>query len=129
MTGRWPWPGDNATERARRIANSLLALLPAEERPVWTTRAHQLGETWLGETIVGLKDDDAITGRQAAQLVHVSEDVIRKWASMPHPDAPDRKLLPRFKKLGGRRTYIVQHVLDAAAAIRRTRQKHEERAA
>jgi hypothetical protein len=118
---KWPWPGDNATERARRIANSLLALLPAEERPVWTARAHDLGETWLGETLLRWTADDAITGDEAAQLVHVSADTIRQWATLRHPEDPQRKLLPRFKMRGRHRTYLVRDVLDASAAVRRGR--------
>lgn len=121
---KWPWPGDNATERARRIANSLLALLPAEEQPEWIARAHELGETWFGEGLVIYTPDQAINTAQAAQLIGVSQDVIRQWACKPHPEDPGRKLLPRFKKQGNHRTYLAGDVLDAAAALRRQRVEH-----
>jgi hypothetical protein len=109
--GKWPWPEDTATERARRIANSLLALLPADERPAWVARAHSLGETWLGETLVVHADDEAITGPEAAAMLSVSEDTIRQWAA--------RSLLPRFGWRGRRRTYLVADLFSAAAASRR----------
>lgn len=126
VTDKWPWPGDTPTERARRIANSLLMLLPADERPIWTARAHAIGETWLGETLVRWTAEDAVNGQEAAQLVHVSEDIIRKWATKAHPDDPGKPLLPRFKMRGRCRTYLVRDVLDAAAAVRRARGEHHQ---
>jgi hypothetical protein len=104
LTNRWPWPAETPLDRARAIANSLLALLPTSEQPIWAERAHAVGETWLGESLVTHQLDDAITGSQAAALVHVSQDTIRQWATRPHPEQPERKLLPRFKKSGRSRT-------------------------
>jgi len=129
VTNRWPTAADTPLDRARAIANSLLRLLPASERPMWTARAHALGETWLGEQPVIHTPDQAITTREAAQLLGVSEDLIRAWACRPHPEDPTRKLLPRFKKDGARRTYLVADVLDAAAAVRRSRGKRDKRPA
>jgi len=123
MTERWPWPGDTPTERARRIANSLLALLPAEERPIWSARAHAFGETWLGENLVIYTADQAITGEQAAQLLAIPDYQIRRWACTPHPDDPTKPLLPRAGRVGRHQTYLVRNVLDAAAATRRARQR------
>jgi DNA-binding transcriptional MerR regulator len=68
--------------------------------------------------------DQDYTTSEAAELVHVHPDTIRKWASTQHPTDPDRMLLPRFKTRGRERTYLAQHVLAAAAAMRRaTRQR------
>lgn len=122
MSSNWPWPADSPTERARRIANSLLALLPADERPIWTARAHALGETWLGETLLRWTADDAITGKEAAQMLSVSEAVIRQWACKAHPDDPDKPLLRRFRMQGRCRTYLVKDLLDAAAVVRQSRE-------
>jgi hypothetical protein len=105
----WPDPADTATERARRIANSLLALLPADERPVWIERAHRLGETWLGGDLVRWTPTDVVTTAEAAGLVHVKASTIRKWHSEGDLPAHSR----------GR--YLVADVLGAAARIRQRR--------
>ena len=109
MTDRWPWPGDTPTERARRIANSLLALLPEPERDTWTAQAHAVGETWLGATLLRWSADDIITTAEAAELIHVGASTIRKWHSAGQLHAQAR----------GR--YRVGDVLDCAAARRRAR--------
>ena len=44
MTDLWPWPEDTALERARRIANSLIALLPPDEATIHIATAHRLGD-------------------------------------------------------------------------------------
>lgn len=102
----WPWPGDTTTQRARRIANSLLALLPAEERPVWAARAHALGETWLGESLLRWTADDVVKPAEAAQLVHRTTADLRNWV--------------RIGVLGRNGNgYRVGDVLDASAEIQR----------
>lgn len=125
--GSWPWPGETATERARRIANALLEQLPDDARSAAVNAARAFGETWLGESLVIHTPDQDITGMEAAQLVAVSEDVIRRWACTAHPDHPDRPLLPRFGWRGRRRTYLVRDVLDAAGAVRRHREARHTR--
>lgn len=105
----WPWPGDTPTERARRIANSLLGLLPANERGVWTARAHALGETWLGEDLITWTPDDIVSTKQAARILHVAPGTIRKWHSLGY--LSDK----------GRGRYVVGDVLDCAAARRHAR--------
>ncbi|MDP9144592.1 MAG: helix-turn-helix domain-containing protein [Actinomycetota bacterium] len=110
MTGTWPWPGDTATERARRIANSLLALVQDDrERSAWIGRAHAVGETWLGGDLLRWGTDDVISTEEAARLLHVGPSCIRKWHSDGH--------LPNVSR--GR--YRVGDVLDAAAEMRRRR--------
>jgi len=116
-----PFPRLPPVERARRIANSLLALLPDAERQTMTARAHAVGETWLGARLVTYADDEAITTRQAAELLCVSEAVIRQWACMHHPADPDRRLLARAGRRGREQTYRVRDLLDASAAVRLAR--------
>lgn len=105
---RWPWPGDTATERARRIANSLLALLPEQERAVWTARAHAVGETWLDRNLQRWTVDDVVPPREAAGLVHATPAHLRSWVRMG--------VLVRTGS-----GYRVGDVLDAAAAVHRRR--------
>lgn len=109
MSSEWPWPGDTPTERARRIANSLLTLLPADEQPTWIAQARAVGETWLGADLVRWTADDIVTTATAADLVHVLPATIRRW----HSDGE----LPN--KSRGR--YRVGDVLDCAAARRKRR--------
>lgn len=109
MTDPWPWPGDTALDRARRIANSLIVLLPEEEREVWAARAHAIGETWLGATLLRWTADDIVTTAQAAELVHMRPSTVRKWHSDGHLRAV------------GRGRYRVGDVLDCSAERRRAR--------
>lgn len=109
MTDPWPWPGESSTERARRIANSLLALLPEEERAIWAARAHAVGETWLGASLQRWTVDDVIPPREAAGLVHVTPAHLRSWIRMG---------VLRRTGTG----YRVKDVLDASAELHRRRQ-------
>lgn len=110
----WPWPDDTPTERARRIANSLLALLPADERPVWVARAHALGETWLGEHLLRWTAEDVVRPAEAAALVHRTPADLRRWVSMGV-----------LKRTG--RGYRVGDVIDASAAVARRRSARKRR--
>lgn len=108
MTELWPWPGDNATDRARRIANSLLALLGAPERERAIRQARAVGETWLGADLLRWGIDDVVSPREAAGLVHVTPAHLRSWVRMG--------VLVRTG-----RNYRVRDVLDASAEIHRRR--------
>ena len=112
---RWPWPGDTPTVRARCIANSLLALLPADERPELIAKARAVGETWLGEDLLRWDVDDLLTPAEAARLVHVTPDRLRWWV---HTGALTRT---------GRR-YRAGDVLDAAAQVSRRRTIRKKKA-
>lgn len=103
MTDPWPWPGDTPCERARRIANSLLALMPDEEQVRHVRTARGLGESWLGANLLRWGVEDVITTAEAAELVHVKPSTIRWWHSKG--------------RLANRGTgkYLVGEVLDAAA--------------
>lgn len=114
MTNQWPWPGDTPTERARRIANSLLALLPEDERPVWAARAHALGETWLGDTLIRWSADDVVSPGEAAAIVHRTTADLRKWVQ--------RDYLSRVGK-----GYRVGDVIDAARSVRERRASRSAR--
>lgn len=107
MTDPWPWPEDLPVDRARRIANSLLALLPADEANRHIATARRLGETWLGAHLLRFDTYDVISTAEAAELVHVGASTIRKWHSLG--------LLPNH----GRGRYVVAQVLNCAAARRR----------
>jgi len=125
MTGaphRWPFEGDRPIDRARRIANSLLAYLDDADREHIVEQAHRYGEAWLGGSLVVYDDDQAITGDLAAEMLAVPEHEVRRWATMPHPDDPTRPLLPRAGLAGRRQTYVVAHLLEARDALRRHRQ-------
>jgi len=107
---KWPWPGDTPLERARRIANSLLALMPdPDERAGYIAIARRFGETWLGESLV-LHDDTAIvTTAEAADIAYVRPGTIRRWHSEGALSAVSR----------GR--YVVAAVRECAEAKRRLR--------
>jgi hypothetical protein len=111
LTDSWPWPGDNATDRARKIANSLLALLPDIERDQAIVKARAVGETWLGANLLHWEIHDVVTTSQAAEIIHVRPSTIRKWHSEGH--------LPNHQ--GRKGLYVVAHVLDCAAQRRRER--------
>ncbi len=106
----WPWPGDNATDRARHVANSLLALLPDTERSRAIVSARAVGETWLGANLLRWDTSDKVTTGQAAELVHVKPATIRKWHSTGQ------------LQNCGTGYYLVAAVLDCAAARRRVRE-------
>lgn len=108
MRDPWPNPADTSLERARRIANTLLSLLPAEERQTWADRAHALGETWLSASLVTWGVDDIVPTKTAAELVHMKPSTIRKW----HSEGDLRNVT--------RGRYRVGDVLDCAA-VRRAR--------
>jgi hypothetical protein len=106
----WPWPQDTACERARRIANSLLALLSGDDRDRAIRQARAVGETWLGAQLLRWEVTDVVTTNQAAEILHVGPSTIRKWHSEGH--------LPNHGRPGH---YVLGKVLDCAAARRTQR--------
>jgi len=105
----WPWPGDTPLERARRIANDLLALLSDADRHVAVVTARAVGETWLGASLLRWTNDDVIAPSEAAGLVHATPAHLRSWVRMG--------VLTRTG-----RGYRVQDVLDASAEVHKRRQ-------
>ena len=120
---RWPWPGDNAVARARKVAQAYRQALGLQNRALrdeLDETMREYGETWVGEQEISYAGDgmDALTTAQAAELAHVPAYEIQRWAGMPHPDIPGRQLLPRFGKSGRSCTYLARDVV-AAARLRR----------
>lgn len=120
--GAWPWPLDNEVDRARKVAMMYRERLRTLSRPACDQAdevAAGFGEDWMLAKPQRVEENQELTTVEAAQLVKVTVDKIRKWACADHPERPGEPLLPRFKKRGKERTYLAQHVLAAAAAVRR----------
>lgn len=109
MTARWPEPADLPVDRARRIANTLLAHLPDDLQADMIRAARLVGETWLGASLLRFTVDDVVTTGQAAEVIHVGAATIRKWHSLGYLDNQ------------GTGRYRLGDVLDCAAARRRER--------
>lgn len=120
----WPNPTDGPVARARKVAHMYRAYLRAQNRTL-CDQADQVavgfGQDWVVESEVQVEPGQALTTAEAAELVKVHPDTVRKWACMEHPERPGERLLPRFKRRGRERTYLAEHVLAAAAAVRRAR--------
>lgn len=121
--GRWPYPTDNPTDRARKIALMYRAALGTANpsmRDQCDQTAQTFGETWAVERPQLIDPDRELTGDLAAELARVSESTIRKWATQTrHPEHPEQPLLKPFGRAGRRNTYLARDVLAAAAAIGR----------
>jgi hypothetical protein len=117
----WPNPLDTPLDRARRIAGMYRSRLRALDRgacDVLDETAVSFGETWMLERPDIVDPDQELTTAEAAALVRVHPDAIRRWACLAHPTAPDRSLLPRFGWRGRERTYIAAKVLEAAVLVK-----------
>lgn len=138
MTGqptgrRWPWEGDSAETRRAFIGNWLLDKLARHNRAEALDAvrlAHGWGETWLGAALLAYADTDLVTTSEAAQLLGVSTDIIRKWTSIPHPVARSRRLLTSRGRRGHQNTYLVADLRRAADAYQSelTRRAKQRRA-
>jgi hypothetical protein len=118
----WPNPVDTALDRARKIAGmyrTRLRALDVGACDQLDDTAVSFGEDWMLEKPEIVDPGRELTTAQAAELVHVHPDTIRKWACAQHPTERDKPLLPRFKKRGRERTYLAGKVLEAAAVVRR----------
>lgn len=123
----WPNPVDQPVDRARRIAGMYRAHLKALA-PAACAQADEVavsfGETWMLDKPDIVEPKQELTTAEAAELVRVPVERIRKWACADHPEKPGEPLLPRFKRRGRERTYLAENVLAAAAAMRRYRHAH-----
>jgi hypothetical protein len=123
----WPWPVDTPLDRARKVAGMYRARLKALAPAACTETdevAASFGETWMLDKPDIVDPDTEVTTAEAADLAQVPVKRIREWACATHPEHPGQPLLPRFKMRGRERTYLAQHVLAAAAAMRRYRHAH-----
>lgn len=126
---RWPFPGDTQLDRARKIAQmyrTRLRALNTDACDDADRTAAEFGETWVTPQLAVVDDADAITGDEAADLVNVTEDVIRQWACTDHPEKPGEMLLPRFGWRGRKRTYLAGQVREAAGAVMRAKRRRSE---
>jgi hypothetical protein len=120
---QWPWPDETPATRARRLARAYRAVAARADPHATRTvdqRAAGWGETWMLDTEQTVDDDRELTTAEAAELVNVAPQTIRKWACLNHPEQPGRKLLPRFGRRGRETLYIAADVRAAAAALIRT---------
>lgn len=120
--GTWPFPGDNEAQRARTIAqayrNQLHAAAPQLCR-LLDERMRAFGQLWIINEELAAPDDQPVTTAEAAMLVSVRQETIRQWACTPHPDDPQRMVLPRYDMRGRHRTYLAGDVRTAANLMRR----------
>lgn len=79
--GAWPFPNDTPADRARTIANQLLADL-AESDPAAAekrrTQVHALGETWLGAAPAQTAGE-WLTREEVAELAGVGVRAVSNW--------------------------------------------------
>lgn len=119
MSAEWPFPGDNALARARRIALAYREHLKVTDPELCVAvddMMRKWGQEWIAPDAYTYEPGDALTTAQAAVLVSVRTTTIRQWACSPHPADPSRPLLPRFGRQGRQTTYLIEHV-QAAASI------------
>ncbi len=96
----WPWPNDSREDRARRVAISyrrLIELVLAGETYDLATaleqldvRWQELGQGWLKPADTPLLEDDWLTPRELAELLHIDSRSISHWARRGHIRAVDR---------------------------------------
>jgi hypothetical protein len=116
----WPWPGDTELAIARKIAIAYREHLRAMARDrcdALDDVMRHYGQTWMLAKPVLYDDTDQVTTAQAAELVSRRPQIIRKWATTPHPTRPGEMLLPRFGWDGRSRTYLAGDVRAAAAWV------------
>lgn len=82
MSSQWPWPGDTALTRARRIAASYRAVL----EDIAPDICHQLdqqmitmGVDWIVPRVVAWSEDDWMSAEQVAQYAGVSLATVYSW--------------------------------------------------
>lgn len=77
----WPFPDDRPVDRARTLANALLEQL-AEAAPgaaaEFRSRAHHLGETWIGAA-PDATAGDWLTRDEVAALAAVDPKTVSAW--------------------------------------------------
>lgn len=126
----WPYPGDTAVLRARRIALAYrehLRNINPELCSVIDDTMRSYGQDWVSPEVYQFEPGQPLTTAQAAALVSVRVETIRQWACTRHPEDANRMLLPRYRRQGREMTYLIEHV-EAAAAIMEHGKVHRSRA-
>lgn len=127
--GVWPYPLDDDATIARKVTGMYRARLRAlsvDACDDCDATAVSFGQDWMLNKPQIIDPDRELTTAEVADLLtelwreRVTPHMVRKWACAEHPGQPGEPLLPRFKMRGRERTYLTQHVLAAAATIRRT---------
>ncbi len=114
----WPWPVDTPLDRARKVAGMYRQHLKTAAPAVCATlddTVRGFGEDWLLDREQVIDPDREVTTSEAAEMVRVHPDTVRRWACLEHPDDPTRPLLARYGRRGRERTYIAGKVIEAAA--------------
>lgn len=124
MGAAWPYPGETALLRARRVALAYREYLKQANPSLCDAldeTMRSFGQDWVAPTVYRYSPGDALTTAEAALLVSVRQETIRQWACTPHPEDPSRMLLPRFRRQGRQMTYLVEHVKSAALIMEHSR--------
>jgi len=110
---KWPWPGDNAVERAKRVALSYRHLLvqvaggdvfdPSVALQAIDERWAELGAGWILPTDSPLRLDDWLTDKEMAELFHLTPKQVYNWGYRGHI---------AVEIFGGERKYRVGDVVD-----------------
>lgn len=112
----WPYPGDMAADRAKRIAIAYrreLEKVDPDACQLLDDQFANMAESWMLPTLALHDPDDWVRIEEAALMVGRGTSAIHKWIQ--------RKLLPSLKDDAGRSIVRVGDVLDVAAQFRRKR--------
>lgn len=126
----WPHPGDTPFQRRTRIAWAYREHLRTANPVVCAALDEAMtsyGETWVCERVLTLPDDQPVTGGEAADLVDVDLDTIRKWRTrgVRGPDGRREYLTPCDHLDRGWPLYLAGEVRRFAAMTRRRRTQRQ----
>lgn len=116
-TAPWPWPGDTALDRARRIARGYRDALASADPATCQrldTAAAAVGETWLhDQPRLALDPDDWYPAAAVAADLGVRAGRVRNWGYM--------QWVPTITDRAGHRLYRISDCQDLMAQSRRDR--------
>lgn len=117
----WPWRGDSAVDRARRVAQSYRAALadadPARCAALDAEMA-RLGQEWVRPVLAHVDLDDFVSLARAGELVGLSKDAVYKWTVARGGRPP---MLSARRSDAGALTVCIRDVLRVNAEHRRRR--------